>query len=63
MTPTTHLYITDKTGGKLFRVTCSTAYKQAEINNLQHHLNNARKYPREYNFMDIETARIVEESK
>lgn len=60
MGDTTFLYITDKNVGKLFRTTCSTAYKASEIRNLQHHLDNAKKYPKSYTFLDLPTAHIVE---
>lgn len=58
---TTTLWITDKKGGKLFRTTCGTPYKDSERRNLQHHLDNAKKYPKAYTFLDLETAHIVEQ--
>lgn len=61
MTPTTHLYITDKKGGKHFRVTCGTAYKDSEYRNLYRHIEHARRYPAQYHFLDFATAKIVEE--
>lgn len=61
MSATTRLYITDKTGAKYFRTTCSTAYKDSEVRNLGRHLINANKNPAAYSFLDLETARIVEE--
>lgn len=61
MTDTTHLYITDKNGGKHFRTTCSTLYKSSEVHNLTRHLEQAKLHPSHYNFMDIATAKIVEE--
>ena len=57
---TTYLYITDKTGMRFFRTTCATEYKDSERRNLERHLNNAKKQPEAYKFLDIVTARIVE---
>lgn len=60
-TPETYLYITDKNGGKHFRTTCSTAYKDSEIRNLERHLSLAAKFPNHYKFIDLESAYVVEE--
>lgn len=57
---TTELYITDNQGGKLFKTLCGTPYKDSVRRNLQRHLDNAAKYPKHFNFMDIGSARIVE---
>lgn len=61
MKDTTYLYITDKTGKKFFRTTCGTAYKESERRNLQRHLAAAECYPENYKFLDLATAKIVEE--
>lgn len=58
----TQVYITDKTGKRFFNTNCSVEYKQPEIRNLQRHLDQAKKYPQHYHFLDIPTARIVDES-
>lgn len=59
MSDSTVLHIQDKNGAH-FRTVCSTAYKAAEIRNLERHLNNARANPKAYGFLDLDTARIYE---
>lgn len=62
MTQSTQVYITDKTGKRFFNTNCSVAFKEPEIRNLQRHLDQSAKYPAQYKFLDIPTARIVDES-
>ena len=59
MTPTTTLYITDKSGDKLFKTICSTEFYTSEERNLNRKLEEAMKCPETYHFLDIATARIV----
>ena len=56
---TSTVYITDKTGEKMFVTGCSTQYVSSEIHNLNCKLREAKQYPDSYKFLDIETARIV----
>ena len=56
----TELWITDKSGQKMFSVLCGTPYKMSEFRNLCNHLTNAKKSPKHYSFLDIETATIEE---
>ena len=59
MTPTTTLYITDKSGRKLFKTICSTEFYTSEERNLRRKLEEAMEYPEIYGLIDIATARIV----
>jgi hypothetical protein len=54
----TELWITDKTGQKMFKTTCSTQYKSSEERNLVRHIEQACKYPDQYKFLDIDSVRI-----
>ena len=59
MTPTTTLYITDKSGDKLFKTICSTEFYTSEERNLNRKLKEVIDYPEMYGFIDMFTARIV----
>lgn len=54
----TDLWITDKTGKKHFKTTCSTEYQDSEFRNLSRHLMQAMMHPKLYTFLDVDTARI-----
>lgn len=58
-----NLHITDKTGIKVFRTVCSTAYIEPEIRNLQRTLKEAKQNPEAYKFLDLETAHLVVNGK
>lgn len=53
------LYITDKNGGKHFRVTASPSSTMSEIRNLKRHIQQAKKRPDLYSFMDADTSVIM----
>lgn len=54
-------YITDKSGNKYFTETTGVAFIGSVKRDLQRHLDNAKKHPKFYKFLDIETAKIVVE--
>ena len=52
------IYITDKSGGEMFKNYVHKDYlKYAKID-LQNHLKAAKKDPKHYHFLDVETAEI-----
>lgn len=59
MTTWYKIYITDKTGEKFFETSCAEWGLYSEKKNLNQHLDNAKKYPKHYKFLDIETAHLV----
>jgi len=54
-----NVYITDKTGKKMFDTMASPMSINSEIKNLTRHIENAHKYPSQYKFMDIATAQVM----
>jgi len=60
MSASTQLWITDKTGRKMFNTLCSTQYASSERRNLERHIAQARATPTRYSFMDVATAHIVQ---
>lgn len=56
----TELYITDKSGGKHFKTLASPMGTTSEIKNLKRHIEQAKKYPEHYGFMDIDSAVLIE---
>lgn len=54
-----NVYITDKTGRKMFDTMASPMSIISEVKNLTRHIENARKYPAQYKFMDIATAQVM----
>lgn len=57
---TTTIYLTDKTGRKMFNTLCSTQYASSERRNLERHIAQAKATPERYSFLDVETVRIVQ---
>lgn len=60
--PTAQVYITDKSGEKFFNTVCSAYHTDSEVKNMKYHLSNANHKPSLYDFLDIETAKIVVDS-
>ena len=58
---TSKVYILDKTGKVSFNTLCSTQYASSEVKNLELKLKQARQYPEAFKFLDIESARVVQE--
>lgn len=54
-----NVYITDKTGKKMFDTMASPMSINSEVKNLIRHIENAHKYPTQYKFMDIATAQVM----
>lgn len=54
-----NVYITDKTGRKMFNTVASPMSIMSEVKNLTRHIENARKYPAQYKFMDIASAQVM----
>ena len=52
------IWVTDKSGRKMWNTICSPHYVAPERRNLERHLARATQYPKEYAFLDIATARI-----
>lgn len=59
MSKSAQIWITDKNGGKHFNTVCSEVYLAPERRNLERHIAQAAKYPAQYKFLDLATARIV----
>jgi hypothetical protein len=53
------LHITDKSGKEMFKCDASPMATFSEIKNLKRHIENAKKYPQHYKFLDVATAVIV----
>jgi hypothetical protein len=53
---TSTVCIQDK-NGKHWNTTCSSAYTDPEIHNMQRHLDAATKHPEMYRFLDLATCR------
>lgn len=56
------VYLTDKNGGKMFKNYISKFYVDSAIRELKNHINQAKKYPKLYEFCDIETLEIKTEN-
>lgn len=54
-----NIYITDKSGRKMWNTTASPMSTMSEIKNLQRHLKAAAKYPEHYKTLDLDTAVIM----
>lgn len=54
-----NIHITDKTGKEHFKTLASPMSTMSEIRNLQRHLEQAKKYPKAYTFLDVATAVIM----
>jgi hypothetical protein len=54
-----NIYITDKSGRKMWNTTASPMSAMSEIKNLQGHLKAAAKHPEHYKNLDLETAVIM----
>ena len=55
---TSTVSIQDK-NGKYWNTTCSSAYIDSEIRNMQRHLDATAKHPNAYRFLDLATAIIL----
>ena len=56
------VYITDKTGKQFFKTLCNSDYVAPEIRNLNRKLNEARQYPKAYKFLDIDSAKVEQQT-
>ncbi len=56
---TSAVCIRDKTGKRYWNTTCSTAYIDPEIRNMQRRLDAAARNPERYGFLDLATAVIL----
>lgn len=54
-----NVYLTDKSGKKMWDTTASPMSTDSEIRNLKRHLEMAAKHPARYSFLDLATARIM----
>ena len=55
--------ISDKTGKKSFVCIASPMSTHSEIKNLTHHMNNAKKNPSQYKFLDVASMFIMVDSQ
>lgn len=53
------LYITDKTGQEFFKTDASPMSTMSEIRNLKRHIENAKRNPQAYKFLDVATAVVM----
>ena len=54
-----NVYITDKTGKKFFNNISSPMATIGAIRDLSRHIENSKKYPAQYHFLDIPTAQVM----
>lgn len=54
-----HIHITDKSGGKYFSTVASPMATHSEIKNLKRHIEQAKRNPELYHFMDADSAVIM----
>lgn len=54
-----NICITDKNGKEMFKCTASPMATFSEIKNLKQHIENAKRYPQHYKFLDVATAVIM----
>jgi len=54
-----NVYITDKTGKKRYNTTCGRMFAMSEVRNLRLKLEQAKKYPSHFHFLDVDSARVV----
>lgn len=59
MTDWHNVYITDKNGGEHFNTVASPMSTNSEIKNLKRHLEQARKHPGAYRFLDVDSAVLM----
>ena len=52
------VYLTDKSKTKMFKNYVNELFIDSAVKELQQHINSAKKYPKIYNFLDIETLEI-----
>lgn len=60
---TATVYITDKSGKRFFVEITGEAWIDSSKRDLKRHLENAKKHPALYSFLDLETAKIEMEIK
>ena len=58
MDNTVTMWITDKNNGVYFRTLCGIGFHQGEMNNLKKHIEQAKKHPDVYHFLDAKSAVI-----
>lgn len=63
MSVATNLYITDKSGKVFWHTVASKEFEAPEIRNLENHINAAKANPKHYGFLDIDTARIIQDGE
>lgn len=56
---TSLVYLTDKNNCKMFKNIVGKGCEQPAVRELERHLLNAKKNPKMYNFLDLETAKII----
>lgn len=54
-----NVYITDKTGRKMWNTTASPMSTLSELKNLQMHIVVAQERPHLYKFLDVATAKVM----
>lgn len=54
-----NVYVTDKTGVKMWNTTASPMSTPSEVRNLSRHIEQARKHPERYKFLDVATAVVM----
>lgn len=54
-----NVYITDKSGKKYFNVIASPMSTHSEIKNLSRYIEEARKFPKYYQFLDIDSMVLI----
>lgn len=60
---TVEIYITDKTNKKFFVEIIGEQFAESGVRNLKRHLEVAKKHPKMYSFMDIDSAVIIKDIK
>lgn len=63
MSVATNLYITDKSGKFFWNTIASKEFHAPEIRNLERHLAAAKRCPQAYQFLDVDTAHIVQDGE
>lgn len=54
-----NVWITDKSGKRYWNTHCSVGHADPEIRNMQKRLEQAKKHPQAFAFLDLETAVIM----
>lgn len=57
------VYLTDKSGKKMFTDICGASFIDSAKRGIQKHLDNAKKNPDLYSFIDLDTCEIKVEYK